>query len=834
MPTFEAMSSRNRWVAISTNGLLSEMRNSDAILALPLDPRTAHDERVDALVVPQEGAHVGLVDVHLGHVLRRDLRLPAPPAGGEEEAGERVPRYGDVLRDLLPEPFVEDAEIADRDVVDVLVVLVRHGLVRRTHSPDREPRPEDRRDVAALTHRVQIPDDVAVDVRDRHVRERRHLALDAEGGPGLPDGDVERGPSEVRLFPHAAREVVPDPLPELDDAVRPGLLDHVLDQGGESDVDHKRPPASSHEGAEHLLQACAPLFLGLRGDRLAFEIPQPVDDDRQESVPMRRRHVGRRRADLVVGHRDDFLEVTRPDEGAQLRLEVLRDLLVLLELLRLAELLDEQDAREPLQFAGDGLVVRGEDFRGNRPGLEEMADDDRRLDDVCEDALHLRDLDGLRRQEDEEGAVSDAGDDDRARLELLDGHHHVLAAQLVADVGQVALEKVQQPVLAGIELVRNRRGEDAAVDAGEHRDVEVILLPRPLELRLEEMLQVADRVGPHRLVDLARVGHLSAPLQPVRTEQDLQGLFRRVVVIPVLLHPLDSLNHARGRLHRLGGLDRLIERLDVASALLLGDPRRTRSDHDAHAAREQVRVHALAVVHAAHLEELHGAVERPADRIVLEMDCAVREIDWQEDVLANRLARLRVFFDRAQDDAEFLERVEQLADQLALLELLRGRPDDRRHRVDHDARLDVVVRAGLDELRQLLLDHLLEIAAFEMDEKEALLVVLAHVEAHEVRLVHDLFRGLLERHVQRLLSLLDAFHQELDRERGLARPARAQDDDGRLGPESAFDQIVESGNPARHLLDVRHGHVPPAAVPTTGRAGPRWVECTIRCLRLFK
>src|SRR6058998_2025272 len=556
---------------------------------------------------------------------------------------------------------------------------------------------------------------------------------------------------------------------------------------------------SSYKRAQHLLQVGPPFFLGFRGDRIALEVPQTIDQDRQESVPVRRRHVRRGRADLVVRHRDDFLEGTRPDQRAELRLEVLGDFLVLLELLRLAELLDEQDAREPLQLACDGFVVGGEDLWRDRPGLVEMTDDDRRLHDIREDALHLRDLDGLRRQEHQECAVPDAGDDDRAGLELLDGHHHVLAAQLAADVGQVALQQIQEAVLARIELVRDRRREDSAVDAGEHRDVEVVLLPRPFQFRLEEMLQVADRVGPHRLVDLARVGHLSAPLQPVRTEQDLQGLFRRVVVVPVLLHLPDALDHARRRLHRLGGLDRLIERLDVASALLLGDPRRTRSDHDAHAAREQVRVHALAVVHAAHLEELHGAVERPADRIVLEMDCAVREIDWQEDVLTNRFARLRVFFDRAQDDAEFLERVEQLADQLALLELLRGRPDDRRHRVDHDARLDVVVRARLDELRQLLLDHLLEIAALEMDEKEALLVVLAHVEAHEVRLVHDLFRGLLEGDVQCLFALLDAFHQELDRERGLARPARAQDDDGRLGPESAFDQIVESGIPLATL-----------------------------------
>src|SRR2546428_744836 len=138
MPTFVAMSSRNRWVAISTNGLLSGIRDSDAISALSLDPRAAHDERVDALVVPQEGTHVVLVDVHLGHVLRGDLRLPAPSAGGEEEAGERVPRHGDVLRDLLPEPFVEDAEIADRDVVHVFIVLVRHGLLDHALDQGRE------------------------------------------------------------------------------------------------------------------------------------------------------------------------------------------------------------------------------------------------------------------------------------------------------------------------------------------------------------------------------------------------------------------------------------------------------------------------------------------------------------------------------------------------------------------------------------------------------------------------------------------------------------------------------------------------------------------------
>src|SRR5256886_15163475 len=139
MPTFVAMSSRNRCVAISTNGLLSGIRDSDAISALSLDPRPAHDERTDALVVPQESAHVVLVDVDLGHVLRGDLRLSAPAARGEQEAGERIPRHRDVLRDFLPEPLVEHAEVAHPDAVPVLVVLVRHGRAPRAHPAARGP-----------------------------------------------------------------------------------------------------------------------------------------------------------------------------------------------------------------------------------------------------------------------------------------------------------------------------------------------------------------------------------------------------------------------------------------------------------------------------------------------------------------------------------------------------------------------------------------------------------------------------------------------------------------------------------------------------------------------
>src|SRR5256884_7171011 len=271
---------------------------------------------------------------------------------------------------------------------------------------------------------------------------------------------------------------------------------------------------TSHERTEDLLQVRAPLLLRLRSDRVPFDLPESIEQDRQEPLPMRGRHVRCRRADFVVRHRDDLLERAGAHEGAELGLKVLSDLLVLLELLRLTEFLDEQDPREPLQLPRDRFVVGGEDLRGDRLRFEQMADDDRRLHDVREDGLHLRDLDRFRREEDEEGAVSDAGDDDRARLELLDRHHHVLPAQLATDVRQAALQQVQQAVLAGIQLVRDRRGEDPAVHSEEHRDVQAAFLPGPLELGLEQQAHVAGRVRPHPFVGLARVGHLGPSVQP--------------------------------------------------------------------------------------------------------------------------------------------------------------------------------------------------------------------------------------------------------------------------------------------------------------------------------
>src|SRR2546425_11004231 len=53
---------------------------------------------------------------------------------------------------------------------------------------------------------------------------------------------------------------------------------------------------------------------------------------------------------------------------------------------------------------------------------------------------------------------------------------------------------------------------------------------------------MADRFGAHRLVDLAGIRHLAAPLPPVRVEQDLEGFLRRIIVIPTLLHPSDPLD----------------------------------------------------------------------------------------------------------------------------------------------------------------------------------------------------------------------------------------------------------------------------------------------------
>src|SRR6266540_6244041 len=227
---------------MSTKGLLSITRPCSIDSTSPLlQTRAPHREGVHALVVPQQGPHVVGVDVDLREVLPGDAGLAVEAPGCEEEALQRVPRDGDVLRDLLPEPLMEDAEVAPRDVVEVLVVLLGDGPVRRAQPADRVPDAHRGRVVAALLHRVDVPDDVPVHVRDRHVRERGHVPLDAVRGAALPHGDVERGPAHVRLLTDPVREVLADPLPELDHAVRARLLDEVLDQRHERDVQHGDP-----------------------------------------------------------------------------------------------------------------------------------------------------------------------------------------------------------------------------------------------------------------------------------------------------------------------------------------------------------------------------------------------------------------------------------------------------------------------------------------------------------------------------------------------------------------------------------------------------------------
>src|SRR3990170_7556806 len=448
------------------------------------------------------------------------------------------------------------------------------------------------------------------------------------------------------------------------------IMSSMRDASATSSMVSHLGPWGSHERREDGLQIGSPFPLRLLRDDVPPQVAPPVHDDRHEPGPVVRRHVRGRRADLVEREGEDLVELARAHERDELRAEVRFDLLVLAELLRLLELLLEQDPSEALELRGDGLVVRRQDVRVHGAGLEEVPDDDGRLDDVREDPLHLRDLDGLRRQEHEERPVPDPRDHDGPGLELLDGHHHVLPAELVADVGEVPLEEVQEPVLTGVQLVRDRGGEDPAVDPEEHRDAEVRLLPGPPELRLEEVLEMARRRGAHRLVDRAGIGHLRAPLEAVRAEDDLEGLLGRVVIVPGLLHTPDLLHDPGRGLEGFRGPDRVVEDPRVGPPLLLGNLDAARAHDDPHAAGEEVGVDALSVMDPSHLDQLERAVESAADRVILQVDRPVGEADGQEDVLPDRLARSRMLLDRAQDDAELLEGVEQLPNQLALLELV--------------------------------------------------------------------------------------------------------------------------------------------------------------------
>src|SRR2546428_189659 len=79
-------------------------------------------------------------------------------------------------------------------------------------------------------------------------------------------------------------------------------------------------------------------------------------------------------------------------------------------------------------------------------------------------------------------------------------------------------------------------------------------------------------------------------------------------------------------LHPLGVLPANMVRLSVVRIRPLRIRRGTSRTQEPPAPRKKVGYHAPAVAPPANLKDLRGVVDRPADRIVLEMDCAVREI----------------------------------------------------------------------------------------------------------------------------------------------------------------------------------------------------------------
>src|SRR5713226_3576131 len=75
------------------------------------------------------------------------------------------------------------------------------------------------------------------------------------------------------------------------------IMSSIREASATSITGHLRP-WPSHERAEHLLQVCAPFLLRLRGDAVPFDLPQAIEQNRQEPLPVRGRHVGCRRPDL--------------------------------------------------------------------------------------------------------------------------------------------------------------------------------------------------------------------------------------------------------------------------------------------------------------------------------------------------------------------------------------------------------------------------------------------------------------------------------------------------------------------------------------------------------
>src|SRR3989440_4970328 len=98
------------------------------------------------------------------------------------------------------------------------------------------------------------------------------------------------------------------------------IMSSMREARATSIIEHHRA-WPSHERTEDLLQVRAPFLLRLRGDRVPFDLPESIEQDRQEPLPVGGGHVRGGRSDLVVRHRDDLLERPRADKRPELRLE---------------------------------------------------------------------------------------------------------------------------------------------------------------------------------------------------------------------------------------------------------------------------------------------------------------------------------------------------------------------------------------------------------------------------------------------------------------------------------------------------------------------------------
>src|SRR2546427_5768336 len=267
----------------------------------------------------------------------------------------------------------------------------------------------------------------------------------------------------------------------------------------------------SHERLQHLPHLGGPLPPRLLRGRLSGDLPDLRRHEVEEPVPVPLRHVRGGRPDLVERHREDLVERAHPDRRLEPLLDEPEDLHVPLVPAGLLELLHEQRAGELLQLRRDVPRVPGEVPLRHPALVQEVLHHDGGVLHAVHDALHVRHLEGLRRQEHEERLVADARDDDRAHVVLLDAQHHVLPAELVADVVEVALDEVQEVVLLRVQVPRHVAREDPAVHPEEQHDVERVLLAAPAQLRLEHVLQEADGLRLHRLVDLAGEGRHRRP-----------------------------------------------------------------------------------------------------------------------------------------------------------------------------------------------------------------------------------------------------------------------------------------------------------------------------------